>query len=68
LSQLVEETLKQRFKNSDDNVYMKELVTDYGNYMISDMRDMVDPETQTPIEIKYQTSLQKGHTNTTFFK
>ena len=39
---------------------MKELATDDGNYVISGMIDIIDPETKTPIEIKYQTSLQKS--------
>jgi len=60
LGQLVEEALKQRFKNSDDNIYMKGLITEDGLYIISGMIDIIDPETKTPIEIKYQTSLQKN--------
>jgi CRISPR-associated exonuclease Cas4 len=57
LGQLVEEALKHRFQNRGENVYMKEL---NGNYVISGMVDIIDPETKTPIEIKYQTSLQKS--------
>jgi len=60
LGQLIEEALKQRFKNRDENIFMKELITDDGSYVISGMIDIIDPETKTPIEIKYQTSLQKS--------
>jgi CRISPR-associated protein Cas4 len=60
LGQLVEEALKQRFKNRDENIFMKELITDDGSYVISGMIDIIDPETKTPIEIKYHTSLQKS--------
>jgi CRISPR-associated protein Cas4 len=59
LGQLVEDALKHRFQNEGENVYMKELTMDYGKYVISGMIDIIDPETKTPIEIKYQTSLQK---------
>jgi CRISPR/Cas system-associated exonuclease Cas4 (RecB family) len=38
---------------------MKELTMNDGNYVISGMIDIIDPEAKTPIEIKYQTSLQK---------
>jgi CRISPR-associated exonuclease Cas4 len=57
LGQLVEDALKHRFQNKGENVYTKE---SNGNYVISGMIDIIDPETKTPIEIKYQTSLQKS--------
>jgi CRISPR-associated exonuclease Cas4 len=57
LGQLVEDALKRRFQNEGENIYMREL---NGNYVISGMIDIIDPETKTPIEIKYQTSLQKS--------
>jgi CRISPR/Cas system-associated exonuclease Cas4 (RecB family) len=60
LGQLVEEALKHRFQNEGENIYMKELKINDGSYVISGMIDVIDPETKTPIEIKYQTSLQKG--------
>jgi CRISPR-associated exonuclease Cas4 len=60
LGQLVEDALKHRFQNEGENVYMKELTMDDGNYVISGMIDIIDPETKTLIEIKYQTSLQKS--------
>jgi CRISPR-associated protein Cas4 len=60
LGQLVEEALKHRFQNEGENIYMKELKMSDGNYVISGMIDIIDPETKTPIEIKYQTSLQKS--------
>jgi len=60
LGQLVEEALKQRFKNENDNIYVKELTADNEIYAVSGMVDIIDPETQTPIEIKYQTSLHKS--------
>jgi len=59
LGQLVEDALKYRFQDEGENVYMKELTMNDGNYVISGMIDIIDPETKTPIEIKYQTSLQK---------
>jgi CRISPR-associated exonuclease Cas4 len=60
LGQLVEEALKHRFQNEGENIYMKELKINDGSYVISGMIDVIDPETKTPIEIKYQTSLQKS--------
>jgi CRISPR/Cas system-associated exonuclease Cas4 (RecB family) len=60
LGQLVEDALKYRFQDEGENVYMKELTTNDGNYVISGMIDIIDSETKTPIEIKYQTSLQKS--------
>jgi CRISPR-associated exonuclease Cas4 len=60
LGQLVEDALKHRFQNEGENVYMKELQMNDGKYVISGMVDIIDPETKTPIEIKYQTSLQKS--------
>lgn len=60
LGQLVEEALKQRFKNENDNIYVKELTADNEIYAVSGMVDIIDPETQAPIEIKYQTSLHKS--------
>jgi CRISPR/Cas system-associated exonuclease Cas4 (RecB family) len=39
---------------------MRELTTNNGIYVISGMIDMIEPETKTPIEIKYQTLLQKS--------
>jgi CRISPR-associated protein Cas4 len=60
LGQLVEDALKHRFQNEGENIYMKELTMNDGNYVISGMIDIIDPETKTPIEIKYQTSLQKS--------
>jgi CRISPR-associated exonuclease Cas4 len=60
LGELVEEALKHRFQNEGENIYMKELKTNDGSYVISGMIDVIDPETKTPIEIKYQTSLQKS--------
>jgi CRISPR-associated exonuclease Cas4 len=39
---------------------MRELQMNDGTYVISGMIDVIDPETKTPIEIKYQTSLQKS--------
>jgi CRISPR-associated exonuclease Cas4 len=60
LGQLVEDALKYRFQNEGENVYIKELKTNDGSYVISGMIDIIDPETKTPIEIKYQTSLQKS--------
>jgi CRISPR/Cas system-associated exonuclease Cas4 (RecB family) len=59
LGQLVEDALKYRFQDEGENVYMRELTMNDGNYVISGMIDVIDPETKTPIEIKYQTSLQK---------
>jgi CRISPR/Cas system-associated exonuclease Cas4 (RecB family) len=60
LGQLVEDALKHRFQNEGENVYMKELQMNDEIYVISGMIDINDPETKTPIEIKYQTSLQKS--------
>jgi CRISPR-associated exonuclease Cas4 len=60
LGQLVEEALKHRFQNEGENIYMKELKINDGSYVISGMIDIIDPETKTPIEIKYQTMLQKS--------
>jgi CRISPR/Cas system-associated exonuclease Cas4 (RecB family) len=60
LGQLVEEALKHRFQNEGENIYMKELKMNDGSYVISGMIDIIDLETKTPIEIKYQTSLQKS--------
>jgi CRISPR/Cas system-associated exonuclease Cas4 (RecB family) len=60
LGQLVEDALKHRFQNEGENIYMRELQMDDGTYVISGMIDIIDPETKTPIEIKYQTSLQKS--------
>jgi CRISPR-associated protein Cas4 len=60
LGQLVEEALKHRFQNKNENAYMKELKTNDGGYVISGVIDVIDPETKTPVEIKYQTSLQKS--------
>jgi hypothetical protein len=34
--------------------------TSEGDYVISDMIDIIDLETKTPLEIKYQRSLQKS--------
>jgi CRISPR-associated exonuclease Cas4 len=60
LGQLVEDALKHRFRNEGENIYMRELQMNDGNCVISGMIDVIDPETKTPIEIKYQTSLQKS--------
>jgi CRISPR/Cas system-associated exonuclease Cas4 (RecB family) len=60
LGQLVEDALKHRFQNEGENVYMKELQMNDETCVISGMIDIIDPETKTPIEIKYQTSLQKS--------
>ena len=58
IGQLIEEALKHRFKNEGDNTYVKELIADGRSYVISGTVDIIDPETKTPIEIKYQTGLQ----------
>jgi len=58
VGQLIEEALKQRFQNEGNHVYTKELVVDDKTYVISGMIDIIDPETNTPIEVKYQTFLQ----------
>ena len=60
LGQLVEDALKQRFQNEGENVYMRESTTNNGIYVISGMIDIIEPETKTRIEIKYQTLLQKS--------
>jgi CRISPR-associated protein Cas4 len=60
LGQLVEDALKHRFQNEGENIYMRELEMNDGTYVISGMIDIIDPGTKTPIEIKYQTSLQKS--------
>jgi CRISPR/Cas system-associated exonuclease Cas4 (RecB family) len=60
LGQLVEDALKHRFQNESENVYMRELQMNDGTYVINGMIDIIDPGTKTPIEIKYQTSLQKS--------
>jgi len=60
LGQLVEDALKHRFQNEGENIYMRKLEMNDGTYVISGMIDIIDPGTKTPIEIKYQTSLQKS--------
>jgi hypothetical protein len=47
---------------------MKELEKNDENYVISGMIDVTDPETKTPIEIKYQHRFRKARINTTFSK
>ena len=58
VGQLIEEALKIRFQNEGNYNYTKELVVDGKTYVISGMVDIIDPETETPIEVKYQTFLQ----------
>jgi len=58
VGQLIEEALKHRFQNEGNYNHTKELVVDGKTYVISGMVDIIDPETNTPIEVKYQTFLQ----------
>lgn len=58
IDQLIEEALKHRFQNEENYNHTKELVVDGKTYVISGMVDIIDPETNTPIEVKYQTFLQ----------
>lgn len=53
VGQLIEEALKSRFQNQGDHIYTKELVADDKTYVISGMVGIIDPETKTPIEVKY---------------
>ena len=58
VGQLIEEALKSRFQNKGSHIYTKELVVNGKTYVISGMIDIIDPESKTPIEVKYQTYLQ----------
>jgi len=58
VGELIEEALKHRFKNELDFTYMKELNINGKPYVICGTIDIIDPETETPIEVKYQTALK----------
>ncbi len=58
IGQLIEEALKYRFKNEGDFTYTRELVVDGKPYLICGTIDILEPETKTPIEVKYQTALK----------
>lgn len=58
VGELIEEALKQRFRNEGDFTYIKELNIDGKPYVICGTVDIIDPETKTPIEVKYQTALK----------
>jgi len=58
IGELIEEALKKRFKNEGDFTYMKELNVDGKQYAICGTIDIMDPESKTPIEVKYQTALK----------
>lgn len=55
---MIEEALKQRFKNEGESTFARELSIDGKSYIVSGTADMIGPETKTPIEVKYQTALK----------
>jgi len=58
IGELIEEALKKRFKNEGNSIYTKELNIDGKQYVICGTADIIDPESKTPIEVKYQTALK----------
>jgi len=58
IGELIEEALKKRFKNEGNSIYTKELSVDGKQYVICGTVDIIDPESRTPIEVKYQTALK----------
>ena len=60
VGELIEEALKHRFQDWKEHHHTKELMVDGQCYLISGMVDIVKPESNTPIEIKYQTSLHRS--------
>jgi len=58
IGELIEEALKKRFKNEGDSTCMKELNVDGKQYIICGTVDIIDPESKTLIEVKYQTALK----------